>query len=56
MDVYLLDEKDEITNPIQTYNDIGPEFKFNLKVIFTFFTILTIRLRVNCTEVNELFY
>lgn len=44
MDVYLLDEKDEITNPIKTYNDVGPEFKFNLKVssIFTFFFFSTI--------------
>lgn len=32
MNVYLLDEKDEITNPIKMYSDIGPELKFNLKV------------------------
>lgn len=37
MNVYLLDEKDEITNPIKTYSDIGPEFKFNLKVSGFFF-------------------
>lgn len=37
INVYLLDEKDEITNPIKTYSDIGPEFKFNLKVSSFFF-------------------
>lgn len=39
MDVDLLNEKDEITNPIKTYSDIGPELKFNLKVSAFIFLI-----------------
>ncbi|KAB5543819.1 hypothetical protein PHYPO_G00084050 [Pangasianodon hypophthalmus] len=47
LNVYLLDEKDEITNPIKTYSDIGPEFKFTLKVSGAVFPVSLVYLRVS---------
>lgn len=38
MEVYFIHEGDEIANPIKTFSDIGPEFKFKLKVSDVFFS------------------
>ncbi|XP_053542639.1 integrin alpha-2 isoform X2 [Ictalurus punctatus] len=60
MNVYLLDEKDEITNPIKTYSDIGPELKFNLKVSGAVFPVslvyLDVSLPVSTKSGNHLLY
>ncbi|XP_060764811.1 integrin alpha-2 [Neoarius graeffei] len=60
INVYLLDEKDKITNPIKTYSDIGPEFKFNLKVSGTVFPVsliyLNVLLPISTKSGNQLLY
>ncbi|KAK3522067.1 hypothetical protein QTP70_022616, partial [Hemibagrus guttatus] len=58
--VYLLDEKDEVINPIKTYSDIGPEFVFTLKVSGAAFPVslvhLSVSLPISTKSGNQLLY
>ncbi|KAF7700788.1 integrin alpha-2 [Silurus meridionalis] len=60
LDVYLLEEKDEIINPIKTYSDIGPEFKFSLKVSGAAFPVslvyMDVSLPTSTKSGNQLLY
>ncbi|GAA6087408.1 integrin alpha-2 isoform X1 [Tachysurus ichikawai] len=46
MIVHILDEKDEIINPVKTYDDIGPELTFTLKVSGAVFPVNLVHLNV----------
>ncbi|KAM9455559.1 integrin alpha-2 [Clarias gariepinus] len=60
LNVYLLDEKDEITNPIKNYKDIGPEFNFDLKVSGAVYpaslVYLNVMLPISTKSGNQLLY
>ncbi|XP_062870087.1 integrin alpha-2 [Trichomycterus rosablanca] len=60
IDVYLLDEEDDVSNAIKTYKDIGPEFRLSLKVTGAFFPVslvyLDVSLPSNTKSGNPLLY
>ncbi|KAL6472746.1 hypothetical protein MHYP_G00189340 [Metynnis hypsauchen] len=47
MNVYLLDNEDGVTTTMKTYSDIGPEFKFSLKVSGGIFPVSLVYLNVS---------
>ncbi|KAK2823772.1 hypothetical protein Q7C36_020372 [Tachysurus vachellii] len=52
--VHILDEMDEIINPVKTYDDIGPELTFTLKVSGAVFPVNLVHLNVSLPITTKL--